>query len=72
MPCLALTAPEYFRARGIAYTEIDIDSPERKNAFVDAGGGQGRGIPLLVDGDRQAWSFSASYYESFLKGKLTN
>jgi glutaredoxin len=63
---------DYFRERGIAYTEVDIDSPEGKGAFAEGDGGSGKDIPLLVDGDRKAWDFSASYYESFLKRRGVN
>jgi glutaredoxin len=63
---------EYFKQRGIAYTVIDIDSPEGQRAYAEADGGSGKGIPLLVDGDRKAWGFSASYYESFLKRRGVN
>ncbi len=63
-------ARQYFRERGIAYREINIETPEGKYAFVKAGGG--RGIPLLVDGDRLASGFNTSYYDSFLKRRGVN
>lgn len=63
-------ARQYFRERGIAYREINIETPEGKHAFTKAGGG--RGIPLLVDGDRKASGFNTAYYDSFLKRRGMN
>jgi glutaredoxin len=63
-------ARQYFSSNRIAYREIDIESPEGSYSFANAGGG--KGIPLLIDGDRKASGFSASYYDWFLKGRPTN
>lgn len=57
-------ARQYLREQGISYTVIDIESPLGRNAFALFG--EGKGIPLLVDGDRKLRGFSPEYYDSFL------
>jgi glutaredoxin len=62
-------AKSFLSSQQIAFTEIDIDTPEGAKAFVGAGGG--KGVPLLVtsDGRRQS-GFSKESYAALLGKKL--
>ncbi|MDE2081677.1 MAG: hypothetical protein KGI90_10010 [Burkholderiales bacterium] len=55
-------ARAYLARSGIAYSDVDIDSPAGRRAYAAAGGG---GVPLLVaDGDRLQ-GFSELAYDYF-------
>ena len=57
----------YLARNGIAYREIDIDTPDGKAAFAEIGG---RGVPvLLADGQRLAGFRESSYDALFANRK---
>jgi glutaredoxin len=59
-------AKAWLGAKGIAYREIDIDTPDGMSAFAQAGGG--RGVPLLLARGQRVQGFSpASYEQVFAK-----
>jgi len=55
-------ARAYLADKGIAYREIDIDTPDGLAAFARAGGG-GKGVPLLLAGGRRVQGFSLAAYD---------
>jgi glutaredoxin len=60
-------AKAYLSAKGVAYRDVDIDSPDGAKAFFAAGGGGG--VPLLlVDGQRVS-GFSQASYDGMFAGK---
>lgn len=60
-------AKAYLGERGIAYQEVDIDTPDGAQAYVQAGGG--RGVPLLLWKGQRVQGFSRGAYDSlFGKG----
>lgn len=61
-------AKAFLAQRGISYQEKDIDTPEGKLAYVQAGGGGG--VPMLVANGAVTRGFSAETYESlFPRGR---
>lgn len=60
-------AKAYLAGKGIAYREIDIDTPDGLAAFAQAGGG--RGVPLLVAGERRVQGFVPAAYDELLVGR---
>lgn len=56
-------AKVYLAAKGIAYREVDIDTPAGLDSFARAGGG--KGVPLLVSGSRRIQGFSTGAYDKF-------
>lgn len=58
-------AKSWLDGRGIAYTEIDIDTPDGGMAFAQAGSASG--IPLLLAGEQRVQGFSAAAYESVFR-----
>ncbi len=61
-------AKAFLAQRGISYQEKDIDTPDGKLAYVQAGGGGG--VPLLVANGTVTRGFSAQTYESlFPRGR---
>ncbi len=61
-------AKAYLGAKGIAYREIDIDTPDGLASFAQAGGG--KGVPLLLAGDQRVQGFSPGAYDQlFAKRK---
>lgn len=60
-------AREYFASRGIAYTEVDVEaSPEGNRRFKELGG---KGVPLIVAGDKVMRGFSPDGFEQLLARK---
>jgi glutaredoxin len=57
-------AKAYMGSKGIAYREIDIDTPAGVSSFAQSGGAGG-GVPFLVSGGRSVRGFSAAAYDSF-------
>lgn len=55
-------AKAFLGSRGVAYREVDIDTPQGLAAFAGAGGG--KGVPLLVRGARRIQGFSVASYEA--------
>ena len=55
-------ARAYMAKAGIAYKEVDIDSPAGKPAYAAAGGG---GVPLLVAYGEQLRGYSELAYDYF-------
>jgi hypothetical protein len=53
--------------KGIAYKEVDIDQPDGKMAFVQAGGSGG--IPLLVAGGQKLRGFKTEAYDAFFAAR---
>jgi glutaredoxin len=53
--------------KGIAYREIDIDTPDGMASFAQAGGG--KGVPLLVANGGRVQGFSPSAYSRLLARK---
>ena len=60
-------AKAYLSARGVAYREVDIDSPAGGREFYEVGGKGG--IPLLLLDKRRIRGFSAESYDGFLLAK---
>lgn len=56
-------ARAYLARVGVAYREVDIDTPAGKAAFQALGGG---GVPLLVADGEQLRGFSELAYDYFL------
>lgn len=54
-------AKAWLASKGIAYREIDIDTPDGLASYAQAGGG--RGVPLLVAGGRRVQGFSPGAYD---------
>lgn len=57
-------AKAHLAARGIAYREHDIDTPDGQLAFAQAGSASG--IPLLLVGEQRVQGFSAAAYDAAL------
>ena len=55
-------AKRYFEGKGIAFTEKDIEARESWREEFDQLGG--RGVPLILVGDRTMSGFSASRFEA--------
>ena len=60
-------ARAYLQQKNIGYREIDIDQPDGKLAFAQAGGGGG--IPLLVAGEQKLRGFRADAYDRFFAAR---
>ncbi len=61
-------AKAFLAQRGVSYQEKDIDTPEGKLAYVQAGGGGG--VPMLVAHGKVTRGFSAETYALlFPRGK---
>lgn len=60
-------AKAYLQGRGIAYQEINIETPQGHQAFAQTG--SGRGIPLLVTPRQQVRGFSADSYDSLFAAR---
>ena len=60
-------ARAYMNQKGIAYKEVDIDQPDGKMAFVQAGGSGG--IPLLVAGGQKLRGFKTEAYDAFFAAR---
>lgn len=54
-------ARDYFNARGIAFTEVDIEKSDAGNREYKAYGG--KGVPLIVVGDKTMRGFSPQGFE---------
>lgn len=54
-------AKAWLAARGIAYREVDIDTPDGMASFAQAGGG--KGVPLLLARGQRVQGFSPASYE---------
>lgn len=60
-------AKAYLDAKRIRYSEVDIDTEAGLASFSQAGGG--KGVPLLVAGDKRIQGFSVASYDAlFGKG----
>jgi glutaredoxin len=62
-------ARQYLKSQGIAYTEINIDTPDGSQAFDVARGSGSRGIPFLVSGQKQIRGFNTVSYDAFFSAK---
>ena len=62
-------ARQYLKSQGIAYTEINIDTQDGSQAFAAASGNGRRGIPLMVNGQRQIRGFNTASYDAFFSAK---
>jgi glutaredoxin len=62
-------AKAYLGAKGIAYREIDIDTPDGLASFAQAGGG--KGVPLLLAGDQRVQGFSPGAYDQLFANRKT-
>lgn len=58
-------ARSYFKAKGIAYTEINVDTSEAGRKEYKALGGNG--VPLILVGDKMMSGFSAESFEALRK-----
>lgn len=54
-------AKSYLATKGVAYSEIDIDTPDGMAGFSQVGGG--RGVPLLIAGGQKVQGYSAQAYD---------
>ena len=59
-------AKAHLGRKQVAYNEVDIDTKDGLAAYVRAGGGKGKGVPLLVANGKSMFGFSAESYEGFL------
>jgi glutaredoxin len=59
-------AKAFLASRNVSYREVDIDTPEGLESFANAGGG--KGIPLLIHGERRLQGFSPASYEALFPG----
>ncbi|MES2281204.1 MAG: glutaredoxin family protein [Pseudomonadota bacterium] len=57
-------ARAHLASRGVAYTELDIDTPAGMASFAQVGGG--KGVPLLMAGGQKVQGYSAQAYDSLL------
>jgi glutaredoxin len=57
-------AKAHLAQRAVSYREYDIDTPEGKAAFVQAGGGGG--VPLLIKNGEKVRGYSREGYEALL------
>jgi glutaredoxin len=60
-------AKQYFDAKNIAYTEYDIDKDVAAKTDFDRMGG--RGVPVILVGERRINGFSAGGFEQLYYGK---
>jgi glutaredoxin len=60
-------AKTYLAAKGIAYQEIDIDTPDGLASFAHAGGG--KGVPLLLSGSQRIQGFSPAAYDQLFSSR---
>lgn len=60
-------AKAWLAARGIAYREVDIDTPDGMASYAQAGGG--KGVPLLVAGGQRVQGYSPAAYEQLFSRK---
>lgn len=60
-------AKAWLGAKGIAYREVDIDTPDGMASYAQAGGG--RGVPLLVAGGQRVQGFSPGAYDQLFARK---
>lgn len=54
-------AKAYLAQKGIAYRELDVDTPVGKAAFAQIGG---RGVPVLLTNGQRLSGFSAQSYDA--------
>ncbi len=60
-------AARYFQQKGIAYTEYDIE--KSKKAALEFRQLNGRGVPVILVGDRRMNGFNAGSFERLYYGK---
>jgi len=60
-------AKAWLAGHGVAYREVDVETPAGVEAFAQAGGG--RGIPLLVANGRRVQGWSPAAYESLFPSR---
>lgn len=60
-------ARTYLAQRGIAFQEVDIDTPSGRYAYDMAGGRSG--VPLLIVGNRRVQGFSKKGYDALFANK---
>ena len=56
-------AKAYLRTKGIAFRELDIDTPAGGRAYFEAGGQ--RGVPLIMADGKRLSGFSTGAYDHF-------
>ena len=56
-------AKAWLAGKGVAYRDVDVDTPDGMAAFAQVGG---RGIPVLVANGRSVRGFTAAAYEALL------
>lgn len=61
-------AQAWLAGRGIAYTALDIDTPQGMTEFVRSSGGKG-GVPLLVGPQVRVQGYTAAAYQAALAPK---
>ncbi|MBI5615678.1 MAG: DUF4124 domain-containing protein [Gammaproteobacteria bacterium] len=60
-------AKAYLAAKGIAFREVDIETPDGLAAFARDGGG--KGVPVLVLGKTRIEGFSVEAYDGTFAGR---
>ena len=60
-------AKVYLRTKGIAFRELDIDTPAGGRAYFEAGGQ--RGVPLIMADGKRLSGFSTGAYDHFFAAK---
>ena len=60
-------AKAYLRIKGIAFRELDIDTPGGGRAYFEAGGQ--RGVPLIIADGKRLSGFSGAAYDHFFAAK---
>lgn len=58
-------ARDYLRGRGVAFADYDVNrSPQAKQAFQKL---EGKGVPLIIIGDRRIAGYNEKAYDAALK-----
>ena len=55
-------AKAYLASKGVAYSELDIDTPAGMASFAQVGGG--KGVPLLMAGGQKVNGYSTQAYDA--------
>ena len=57
-------ARAYFQQKGLAYREIDVETPEGRKEFKELGGG---GVPLILANGKSMRGFTPAHMDAMLK-----
>lgn len=57
-------ARAYFQQKGLAFTEIDVETPDGRKAFRELGGG---GVPLILANGKSMRGFTPAHMDAMLR-----